>query len=221
MVTHRVADAPWTTTGPAGQSTLLEVRHVTRSFGRRQVLRGVSFAARPGEMIGVVGENGAGKSTLLKIVAGLLPAASGSVSVRGRLGYCPQEPQVHPGLTVLQNLEWFRAAYRLSDPHAGDALVEHLGFAADRHALVETLSGGTRQKLNLTIALMHNPDVILLDEPYQGFDWETYLRFWEIAERVRGNGCAVVVISHLFFERGRFDRVLSLRNGALLGGAGS
>ncbi len=166
-------------------------------------------------MIGIVGENGAGKSTLLKIVAGLLPASGGSVSVRGRLGYCPQDPQVHPGLTVLQNLEWFRAAYHLADPHAGDALVEDLGFGADRHVLVETLSGGTRQKLNLTIALMHAPDVVLLDEPYQGFDWETYLRFWEIAERIRRGGRTVVVISHLFFERGRFDRVLGLRGGRL------
>lgn len=175
----------------------------------------MTFDAAPGEMVGVVGENGAGKSTLLKIVAGLLPATHGRVSLRGRLGYCPQEPQVHPGLTVLQNLEWFRAAYRLADPQAGEVLVEQLGFGRDRHAVVETLSGGTRQKLNLTVALMHDPDVILLDEPYQGFDWETYLRFWQIAERSRRNGRTIVVISHLFFERGRFDRLLRLRDGML------
>ena len=196
-------------------SVPLEVDRVTCSFGRREVLRGVSFAARAGEMIGVVGENGAGKSTLLKIVAGLLPPTQGRVSLRRRLGYCPQEPQVHPGLTVLQNLEWFRAAYRLADPRAGEALIEQLGFGADRHAVVETLSGGTRQKLNLTIALMHDPDVILLDEPYQGFDWETYLCFWEIAERSRRKGRTIIVVSHLFFERSRFDRLLRLHDGML------
>jgi len=166
-------------------------------------------------MLGIVGENGAGKSTLLKIVAGLLRASRGWVALRGRLGYCPQEPQIHTGLTVLQNVAWFRAAYRLPDARAGEALMEQLGFAAHRHALVETLSGGTRQKLNLALALMHDPEVILLDEPYQGFDWETYLQFWEIADGYRAHGRTIVVISHLFFERHRFDRLLRLRDGVL------
>ena len=110
-------------------------------------------------------------------------------------GVLPQEPQIHTGLTVLQNVAWFRAAYRLPDARAGEALMEQLGFAAHRHALVETLSGGTRQKLNLALALMHDPEVILLDEPYQGFDWETYLQFWEIADGYRAHGRTIVVIS--------------------------
>ena len=214
-MTHWIIPPVQTDSEPAPRRASLQVCNVTRSFGLREVLRGVTFCAHPGEMIGVVGENGAGKSTLLKIVAGLLRATGGWVSVRGRLGYCPQEPQVHFGLTVLQNLEWFRAAYRLADARAGETLIRQLGFGGDRHAVVETLSGGTRQKLNLTIALMHDPDVVLLDEPYQGFDWETYLRFWEIAERLRQSGRTIVVISHLFFERGRFDRLLRLHNGVL------
>ncbi len=192
------------------------VTDVVRSFGRHQVLRGVTFTARRGEMVGIVGENGAGKSTLLRIMAGLLPASRGRVEITGRLGYCPQDPQVHDGLTVAQNFEWFRAAYRLDGLGAAEALMDRLAFRQYRDVLVSELSGGTRQKLNLVLALMHDPNVLLLDEPYQGFDWETYLRFWRIAEEYRRAGQAIVIISHLFFERRRFDRVLRLRDGVLV-----
>jgi ABC-type multidrug transport system ATPase subunit len=188
---------------------------VARAFGRREVLRGVTFCAHPGEMIGIVGENGAGKTTLLRIIAGLLPASRGRVEVYGRLGYCPQDPQVHPALTVAQNVQWFAAAYRMTGTLAAGALMERLAFAQYRDVLVRDLSGGTRQKLNLVLALMHAPAILLLDEPYQGFDWETYQRFWALAEESRRAGQTIVVISHLFYELGRFDRVLRLRDGVL------
>jgi ABC-2 type transport system ATP-binding protein len=196
-------------------SPSLVATDVARAFGRRRVLRGVSFHAYPGEMVGIVGENGAGKTTLLRIVAGLLPASGGHVEVHGRLGYCPQEPQVHAALTVAQNLEWFAAAYRMRDPGPARALIERLAFEQYQHVLVRDLSGGTRQKLNLVLALMHAPTVLLLDEPYQGFDWETYQRFWALADESRRAGQTIVIISHLFYDLGRFDRVLRLRDGVL------
>jgi ABC-2 type transport system ATP-binding protein len=193
----------------------LHVRDVARAFGRHQVLRGVTFSARRGEMIGIVGENGAGKSTLLRILAGLLRPDRGSVDLSGRVGYCPQAPEVHFGLTVEQNLEWFQAAYRLSDLHRANALSGVLALGRHRHVPVSELSGGSRQKLNLVLALMHDPDVLLLDEPYQGFDWETYLRFWDVADESRRAGNVIVIISHLVFERQRFDTILRLREGVL------
>ena len=167
-------------------------------------------------MVGIVGENGAGKSTLLRILAGLLPPSRGHIDVRGRVGYCPQEAQVHLGLTVDQNLEWFRAAYRLRDVRRPEEIMDMLGFRRHQETLVSELSGGTRQKLNLVLAVMHDPDVLLLDEPYQGFDWETYLRFWGLAEEYRQAGRVIVIISHLFFERARFDTVLRLHDGILV-----
>jgi ABC-type multidrug transport system ATPase subunit len=194
----------------------LSVSNVTRAFGRRQVLRDVTFTARRGSMVGIVGENGAGKTTLLRIVAGLLPPDRGRVHVRGRIGYCPQDAQVHFGLTVDQNLEWFRAAYRLEDVTRAEALLDRLAVRPHRRTLVGELSGGTRQKLNLILALMHDPDVLLLDEPYQGFDWETYLRFWDIADESRRAGRVIVIISHLVFERERFDHLLRLKDGVLV-----
>jgi len=197
------------------QVTTLSVSEVARAFGRHEVLRAVSFAVRRGEMVGIVGENGAGKSTLLKIIAGLLRPSRGRVDVRGRIGYCPQDPQVHLGLTVAHNLEWFRTAYRLGTVRRAEALMDVLALSQNRNRLVSDLSGGTRQKLNLVLALMHDPDILLLDEPYQGFDWETYLRFWGLAEEFRRAGRVIVIISHLFFERTRFDTLLRLHDGVI------
>jgi ABC-type multidrug transport system ATPase subunit len=163
----------------------------------------------------VVGENGAGKSTLLKILAGELRPSRGQIFRRGALGYCPQQVVLNTALTVNQHLDYFRAAYDQPDLRYAEALIERLNYQQYRAAVVSTLSGGTQQKLNLTLALMHQPTVLLLDEPYQGFDWETYLRFWDLTSELREQGCAVVIISHLFFEQKRFDVLYHLEHGRL------
>ncbi len=192
---------------------VLRVQDIHKSFGRRKVLQGVSFDVTPGTLVGIVGENGAGKSTLLKILAGELRPNRGQVFRHGKLGYCPQQVVLNDALTVNQHLDYFRAAYGLSELLRAEELIERLGYQRYRTAVVGTLSGGTRQKLNLTLALMHRPGVLLLDEPYQGFDWETYLRFWELTAELREQGCAVLVISHLFFEQKRFDELYHLQQG--------
>jgi ABC-type multidrug transport system ATPase subunit len=184
-----------------------------KSFGRRHVLRGVDLEVPAGALVAVIGENGAGKSTLLRLLAGTLAPDAGTVAVRGRLGYCPQEPVLNDVLTVEQHLRYFAAAYRLTDLGRADELLDVLAYARYRDRRVEELSGGTRQKLNLTLALVHDPDVLLLDEPYQGFDWETYLRFWDLVDALRARERAVVVITHLVFEQERFDRLYRLRDG--------
>jgi ABC-type multidrug transport system ATPase subunit len=193
----------------------LVVSDVSKSYGRRVVLREVSFAVAPGALVGIVGENGAGKSTLLRILAGELRPNQGEVTLRGALGYCPQEVVLNDALTVAQHLDYFRAAYGLDNLRRADELIERLNFQRYRQTLVGALSGGTQQKLNLTLALMHNPSVLLLDEPYQGFDWETYLTFWELAAELRERGCAVLVISHLLFDQSRFDCLYHLDQGRL------
>jgi ABC-type multidrug transport system ATPase subunit len=188
-------------------------RGVTKAYGRHPVLRGVDLEVPAGSLVAVVGENGAGKSTLLKILAGTLAPDEGTVSVRGGLGYCPQEPVLNGALTVDQHLRYFAAAYRLPTLGRADELLETLRFPQYRRRAVDELSGGTRQKLNLALALVHDPDVLLLDEPYQGFDWETYLRFWDLVDGLRERGRSVVVITHLVFEEQRFDRLYELKDG--------
>ena len=196
-------------------AALLAGSGVVKTFGRHHVLRDVRFELRPGTLVGIVGENGSGKSTLLRILAGELRPDAGTVHLSGALGYCPQAVVLNEALTVDQHLDYFRAAYRLADLGRAYALVERLAYAQYRRALVGTLSGGTQQKLNLTLALMHDPAVLLLDEPYQGFDWETYLRFWQIAADLRDRGKAILVISHLIFDQQRFDAVYQLQDGWL------
>jgi ABC-2 type transport system ATP-binding protein len=179
-----------------------------------QVLLSASLEVRAGELVGLVGENGSGKSTLMQIVVGLLPRDAGEVRVPARLGYCPQEPLLWEKLTIREHFELFAEAYSLDEATATarrDALLEELGFTLYLDYRVERLSGGTAQKLNLALALLNEPQLLLLDEPYAGFDWETYLKFWEMAERRRADGMGILIVSHLLAERERLTRVYELR----------
>jgi ABC-2 type transport system ATP-binding protein len=193
----------------------LTARGIRKSFGRRQVLTGLDLEVAAGEMVAVVGENGTGKTTLLRILAGDLRPDAGTVAIGGRPGYCPQTVVLDEALTVDQNVRYFQAAYGIGRAGRADELIERLGYAGCRGQRAGTLSGGTKQKLSLTLALMHDPPVLLLDEPYQGFDWQTYLAFWDLTGELRDRGTATVVISHLVFERERFDRVCHLVDGRI------
>ena len=195
--------------------TALAAQGIRKSFGRRRVLAGLDLEVAAGEMVAVVGENGTGKTTLLRILAGDLRPDAGSVAIRGRTGYCPQTVILDETLTVGQNLAYFQAAYGIGHTGRAEELIERLAYAGCRDQRAGTLSGGTKQKLSLTLALMHDPPVLLLDEPYQGFDWQTYLAFWEMAGELRDRGTATVVISHLVFEQERFDRICQLRDGRI------
>ena len=203
---------------------VLRAEDVRKSFHRGipsrrrtvEVLKGATLMVCRGELIGLVGENGSGKSTLMQILVGLLGRDGGSVWESGRVGYCPQQPMLWDKLTVDEHFELFARAYDLDEQareQAVSGLVGELQFERYRRYRVEELSGGTRQKLNLALALMHEPAVLLLDEPYSGFDWETYVRFWEMSERRRDAGMGILIVSHLLAERARLDRVYELHDG--------
>jgi ABC-type multidrug transport system ATPase subunit len=169
-----------------------------------------------GEIVGLVGENGSGKSTLMKILVGALSADAGAVAVSGRMGYCPQEPLLYERLTCDEHLGLFGVAYGVDlgpVPAAADALYDRLGFGRWRATQVTELSGGTRSKLNLALALLADPEVLLLDEPYAGFDWDTYQRFWELTAERRAAGRSVLVVSHFVSDQERFDRIVEMRDG--------
>jgi ABC-2 type transport system ATP-binding protein len=211
---------------PNGE-VLLDASGVRKSFGKGppwhrrhvDVLKGASLRIMPGEMVGLVGENGSGKSVLIQIIVGLLSPDGGSVAKSGSLGYCPQEPVLWDKLTVGEHLELFGDAYGLPAAAArasADCLMAELGFTRYLDYRVEDLSGGTRQKLNLALALLHTPTLLLLDEPYSGFDWETYTRFCGMAEQRRAAGAGILIVSHLLPERARLSRVVELRDGAIV-----
>ena len=199
----------------AANGTVLEAHDVHKAYGRHRVLNGAELEVKAGQLVAVVGENGAGKSTLLRILAGTLAADRGEVRIAGTLGYCPQDPVVNDNLTIGQHLRYFASAQRLASLRRAGELMDMLRFGQFKDQAAGALSGGTRQKLNLTLALLHDPDVLLLDEPYQGFDWETYLRFWDVVGDLRARGKAVVIITHLIFEQDRFDVLADLADGRL------
>jgi ABC-type multidrug transport system ATPase subunit len=198
-------------TGP-----LLEARDLRKAYRRRPVLRGASMTLARGELVGIVGENGCGKSTLLRILVGLVSRDGGELSIAGRLGYCPQQAAVFGRLTVRENFTYFATAYGLGNwEPAMEALLERYRFRATLDQLTSEVSGGTRQKLNLALALLASPDIVLLDEPYSGLDWEAYVAFWQHAEQLRDAGCGILVVSHFMYDRSRFDRILNLEGGQL------
>ncbi len=182
----------------------------------RQVLRGVDLELYPGEVAGLVGENGAGKSTLMKILVGALAPDAGSVTRAGRLGYCPQEPVVYERLTCDEHFELFGHAYGMTpaqERHSRRGLYAALGFERYAATRAGQLSGGTLAKLNLGLALLADPAVLLLDEPYSGFDFDTYLKFWDLVAQRRSSGRSVLIISHFVTDAERFDRIVTLRDG--------
>ncbi|WP_243088926.1 ABC transporter ATP-binding protein [Streptomyces sp. 891-h] len=193
----------------------MEVRDVRHAYGRREVLRGVELDLRPGVLAGIVGENGAGKSTLLKILSGELRPQRGLVRHGDTFGYCPQDVVINDALTVRQHLEFFRVARGLPDLRDAERVMDVLRLSQYADERAGLLSGGTRQKLNLTLALMHGPQVLLLDEPYQGFDWDTYQRFWDLAAQSRDAGRSVLVVSHLAYDAERLDELWRLQGGVL------
>ncbi|MFB6205212.1 MAG: ABC transporter ATP-binding protein [Haloglomus sp.] len=207
------------------EDVVLRAAGIEKAYGselpfreRVEVLTGADLAVHGGELVGVVGANGSGKSTLLRILVGDLDADAGSVSVSGRVGWCPQETRLYDRLTVRETFALFGEAYGLDDAavaEARDRLADRLDFERYMDRRIDRLSGGNRQKVNLAVALLHDPDVLVLDEPYTGFDWETYLAFWNLTDDLREQGTAIVVVSHFVEERERFDRVLELADGEL------
>jgi len=210
-------------TGGGGQ-LVLEGRGIAKSYrrsrwlplGTSQVLTEAGMELRAGEVVGLVGENGSGKTTLMRILVGDLAADAGSVDVAGTVGYCPQEPVVYPRLTCDEHFELFARAYGMTEQEqraATRAIYASLGFERYARTRADRLSGGTLAKLNLGLALLPDPEVLLLDEPYAGFDWDTYLKFWELVEQRRTAGRSVLIVSHFLVDRTRFDRVVEVRDG--------
>ena len=196
------------------------VKSYTRGIWPRRrsvkVLRGADLVLRRGEIVGLVGENGSGKSTLMKILVRSIDRDGGVVHRSGSLGYCPQDPILYERLSCDEHFQLFGRAYGMAAidvENAANDIYETLGFGEWRDSRVEELSGGTRAKLNLGLALLPDPDLLLLDEPYAGFDWDTYQRFWRLTRERRDAGRALLIISHFITDAERFDRIYDLVEG--------
>lgn len=211
--------------GETDAAVALHAEGIEKTYGSRfsftrtvEVLTGASIELSAGEVAGIVGENGSGKSTLMKILVGILEPDDGSVTTDATVGWCPQDSLLYDRLTVEETFDLFGEAYGLDRneiEQTRNRLANRLDFEQFMDYRIDHLSGGNRRKVDLSIALLHDPDVLLLDEPYTGFDWETYLTFWELTDDLTENGTAIAVISHLINEREYFDHIYELRDGKL------
>ncbi|MDH5404524.1 MAG: ABC transporter ATP-binding protein [Candidatus Heimdallarchaeota archaeon] len=184
----------------------------------KPVIEEIDMHIDRGEIIGISGENGSGKSTLLKLLVGLLSPKSGSIKSSGRIGYSPQDVIIFDYLTVKENFQVFGKGMKLSNKEIQRQslmIMEKLRFSEYENELVKNLSGGTAQKVNFGISLLGDPDLLILDEPYQGMDYSSFLSFWDIQNKLRNEGKSIIIVSHLLEDRTKFTRNLHLMKGRL------
>ncbi|SEK48678.1 ABC-2 type transport system ATP-binding protein [Blastococcus sp. DSM 46786] len=196
--------------------------------GHRRVLDGLSCTVPPGQVTGLLGPSGSGKSTLLRAVVGVQVVRSGEVTVlgepagspalRSRVGYVTQAPSVYADLTVRENARYFAALYGRGAKEA-DAALAAVGLAGAAGQLVENLSGGQRGRASLACALVGGPEVLVLDEPTVGLDPVLRVELWARFHALAAGGATLLVSSHVMDEAARCDRLLLLRDGALLADA--
>jgi ABC-2 type transport system ATP-binding protein len=187
---------------------------ISKRYGARDALRDVTFTVADGEKVAVIGPNGAGKTTLLQILAGALAPTGGTVQV-GRVGWVPQHPALYSKLSVAENLRLFARLEKVADVDRAVAGMLEQTALEDRSAdEVGRLSGGNRQRVNIAIGLLGDPEVLLLDEPSAALDPRQRERLWQF---IGALGTTVVFSTHDVGEAERFaDRVLVLADGELL-----
>jgi ABC-2 type transport system ATP-binding protein len=211
---------------------LLEASNLAKAYGARRAVDGVSFQVRAGQTLGLIGPNGAGKSTTVGMLCGLLTPDAGSVRVRGeqvgpgasaakrRIGLVPQDLALYEELPAFENLMLFGALYgvpRALRRERAARVLEQVNLQDRARDKPATFSGGMKRRLNIGAALMHAPELLVLDEPTVGVDPQSRNAIFEILERLRDEGCALVYTSHYMEEVERLaDQVVVIDGGKVL-----
>jgi len=207
----------------------ISIKNISKSYGSVQAIRDLSFEVQQGELLGLIGPDGAGKTTLFRMLTTLLLPDSGSATVLGldvvrdykqlrpRIGYMPGRFSLYQDLTVAENLEFFAAVFGATIQQ-NYALIEPIYVQIEpfRKRRAGALSGGMKQKLALCCALIHQPDILLLDEPGTGVDPVSRQEFWEMLDRLRAQGMTMLVSTPNMDEAARCDRVALLQYGEIL-----
>ncbi len=204
----------------------LTVQAVQKHFKGVHALRGLSLRVERGITYGILGPNGAGKTTLIRTILGLTTPDSGEVRALGvvmpnkailrQIGYMPQSTALYDDLTVHQNVAFFAALCGVNDARTVTQAIDLVSLSARAKSRVRELSGGMRQRCSLACALVHNPDLILLDEPTVGIDPQLRVQFWDHFRRLNQAGVTLIVSSHVMDEAERCDRLGFVREGMLL-----
>ncbi|MGZ5105496.1 MAG: ABC transporter ATP-binding protein [Usitatibacter sp.] len=211
---------------------MLQASDLRKSFGANAAVAGVSLAVSPGEIVGLLGPNGAGKSTTISMICGLVAPDAGSVTIAGervgedasavkrRIGLVPQEISLYEDLPAIDNLELFGALYGITGAALGErvrAALELVGLADRARARPSTFSGGMKRRLNIACALVHDPEVLLLDEPTVGVDPQSRNAIFDNIESLRARGKAIVYTTHYMEEAERLcDRIVIMDHGRVV-----
>jgi len=208
---------------------ILTARDIIQRFGHQEVLHSVSLGVERGEILGLLGPSGAGKTTFVNILAGVAEPTSGTVEAFGkampslelmrRMGYMAQSDALYTDLTASENLEFFGAIYGLTGAalrRAGEKALETAHLAVEPRKLARDYSGGMRRRLSLATAILHEPELLILDEPTIGLDPLHRVDIWESFRRMTDAGKTLVVTTHVMDEAERCDRLAMIRDGVFI-----
>jgi ABC-2 type transport system ATP-binding protein len=217
-------------TGASAGDAAIEVRGLTRRFGTFTAVDAISFDVAAGEVFGFLGANGAGKTTAIRMLIGLLAPSGGSARVAGfdvatqaeqvkrNIGYMSQRFSLYEDLTVRENITLYGGIYGLSDRAIADrttSLVDRLGLGRDLDTRVKSIPLGWKQKLAFSVAVLHDPKVVFLDEPTGGVDPITRRQFWELIYATAAQGTTMFVTTHYMDEAEYCDRVSIMVDGRI------
>ena len=210
--------------------SLIEVNGLKKSYGDVHAVRGVDLEIAQGEIFSLLGPNGAGKTTTVEILEGFRTRDAGTVSVlgfdpqsrghqsrewRNRIGIVLQSSADAGDLTVLETIEHFSGYY--SNPRKVDEVIYAVGLVEKKNALIRTLSGGQRRRLDVALGIVGNPELLFLDEPTTGFDPEARRSFWALIQKLRSDGTTILLTTHYLDEAEALaDRVAVINNGVII-----
>ena len=211
---------------------ILSVNNVSKSFGEKQVLKGLSFSCEGGKALGILGRNGAGKTTMIRIIMGVFNADSGNVTLDGepvnnrkiKIGYLPEERGLYPKKKIMEQLIYFAALQGIDKKTAilnADGLFKKLQIEEYKNVRLDTLSKGNQQKVQLIATLIANPDIVILDEPFSGLDPVNASLLKDIVKDLISNGKLVLFSSHQMNYIEEFCNDILILNGGqiVLGGS--
>ena len=206
----------------------IEVVNISKSYGDQKALDAVSFSIKKGEIVGFLGPNGAGKSTLMKILTTYITSDEGSAAVNGfdvksdqksvqlSVGYLPEHNPLYLDLYVREYLAFNADVFKVEKSRIND-VIELTGLTSESHKKIGQLSKGYRQRVGLANALLHNPDVLILDEPTTGLDPQARRNLWDLIKEIRDNGTTVIITTHYMDEAEQLcDRIAIIDEGKIV-----